>query len=185
MTDVFSVAHTTQAHDATVSKLSWAHPEFGSILASSSFDRTVKIWEQTYSEPESQANGAKSQNASRWIERAVLVDAKGTVRSVEFAPRHFGLKLVGATNSAPQRGSSNLFPTRPQSLLIIICASTNALSNPSSRHGNSQRRSIYYPSRPPRDHPPIQPRSRLPPRHLPLWRTRQHSRVTHCRRNNR
>jgi len=89
-----------QAHDATVSKLSWAHPEFGSILASSSFDRTVKIWEQTYSELESQANGAKSQNASRWIERAVLVDAKGTVRSVEFAPHHFGLKLVSVANSA-------------------------------------------------------------------------------------
>ncbi|KAF9652668.1 WD40 repeat-like protein [Thelephora ganbajun] len=83
-----------KAHDATVSKLSWAHPEFGSILASSSFDRTVKIWEQTYSEPESQANGARSQNTSRWIERAVLVDAKGTVRSVEFSPHHFGLKLA-------------------------------------------------------------------------------------------
>lgn len=83
-----------KAHDATVSELSWAHPEFGSILASSSFDRTVKIWEQTYSEPESQANGAKSQNASRWIERAVLVDAKATVRSVEFTPHHFGLKLA-------------------------------------------------------------------------------------------
>lgn len=88
-----------------MSKLSWAHPEFGSILASSSFDRTVKIWEQTYSEPESQANGARNQNASRWIERAVLVDAKGTVRSVEFAPRHFGLKLVSSTSSPLQRES--------------------------------------------------------------------------------
>jgi nucleoporin SEH1 len=109
-----------------VSKLSWAHPEFGSILASSSFDRTVKIWEQTYSEAESQANGAKSQNVSRWIERAVLVDPKGTVRSVEFAPHHFGLKIVSAANLRFSVDASNLFPTRPQSLLIITYASTNA-----------------------------------------------------------
>ena len=69
----------------------------------------MKLWEQTYSEPESQANGAKSQNASRWIERAVLVDAKATVRSVEFAPHHFGLKLVGAANHVPERLSAERY----------------------------------------------------------------------------
>jgi nucleoporin SEH1 len=77
-----------QAHDAAISKLSWAHPEFGSVIASASFDRTVKIWEQV-SIPESEQQGA-----SRWVERAILSDAKGTVRSVEFCPHHFGLKLV-------------------------------------------------------------------------------------------
>jgi WD40 repeat protein len=117
-------SRTTQAHDATVSKLSWAHPQFGPILASSSFDRTVKIWEQTYSEPESQANGAKSQNASRWIERAVLVDAKATVRSVEFAPHQFGLKLVSTADSTSV-DPLILFPFRPQFLLIISYAFTN------------------------------------------------------------
>jgi nucleoporin SEH1 len=85
-----------QAHDAAVTKLSWAHPEFGTILASSSFDRTVKVWEQTsYSDTDAQTNGASgSSTASRWVERAVLVDAKGTVRAVEFAPHQFGLKMV-------------------------------------------------------------------------------------------
>src|SRR6266576_2855372 len=42
--------HVGQAHDAAVTKLSWAHPEFGSVLASSSFDRTVKIWEEIASD---------------------------------------------------------------------------------------------------------------------------------------
>jgi nucleoporin SEH1 len=90
----------SQAHDAAISKLSWAHPEFGSIIASASFDRTVKVWEQV-STPESEhqavVNGSGhsySSGSSRWVERAVLSDAKGTVRSVEFAPHHFGLKLV-------------------------------------------------------------------------------------------
>ncbi|KAG1799636.1 hypothetical protein EV424DRAFT_1332384, partial [Suillus variegatus] len=48
---------------------------------------TVKVWEQTSfaSTADSQTNG---------VERAVLVDARSAVRVVEFAPRHFGLKLV-------------------------------------------------------------------------------------------
>lgn len=94
-----------QAHDAAVSKISWAHPEFGPIIASSSFDRTVKIWEQaasigpTEAQPMpangvSQAPTPAGPLSSRWIERAVLLDSRGTVRAVEFAPRHFGLKLV-------------------------------------------------------------------------------------------
>ncbi|EPQ53705.1 WD40 repeat-like protein [Gloeophyllum trabeum ATCC 11539] len=84
-----------KAHDAAVSKVHWAHPEFGSIVASSSFDRTVKVWEETSVEADPQPNGSGPSSAtSRWVERATLVDAKGTVRAVEFAPRHFGLKLA-------------------------------------------------------------------------------------------
>lgn len=88
----------SQAHDAAISKVSWAHPEFGTIIATASFDRTVKVWEQTSSTDfdGAQLNGAGAgpSTATRWVERAMLVDAKGTVRSVEFAPQHFGLKLV-------------------------------------------------------------------------------------------
>lgn len=100
----WSVEDDWKAHDAPVSKLSWAHPEFGSIIASASFDRTVKVWEQTVpSAGDQQAgilpNGASttyggSASSSRWVERAVLPDARGTIRVVEFAPHHFGLKLA-------------------------------------------------------------------------------------------
>ncbi|KAI0629947.1 WD40 repeat-like protein [Trametes polyzona] len=102
----WSLEHDWKAHDAAVSKVSWAHPEFGTILATASFDRTVKIWEQQTVSPldtdgsaqqQQQLNGAgssSSASASRFVERAMLVDAKGTVRSVEFAPSHFGLKLA-------------------------------------------------------------------------------------------
>lgn len=37
---------------------------------------------------------SSSSSSSRWVERAVLLDARGTVRAVEFTPHHFGLKLV-------------------------------------------------------------------------------------------
>jgi nucleoporin SEH1 len=89
-----------------VTKLSWAHPEFGSVLASSSFDRTVMIWEETPADhaDQPQANGASagaSGPGTRWVERAALADAKGTVRAVEFAPHQFGLKLVRSSYSSP------------------------------------------------------------------------------------
>jgi len=93
-----------QAHDAPISRISWAHPEFGSIVASASFDRTVKIWEQTSislsdAQQSSSVNGSQNHSgsgpqSSRWVERETLSEAKGTVRAVEFAPHHFGLKLV-------------------------------------------------------------------------------------------
>src|SRR6266478_1716660 len=95
--------YAVQAHDAAVTKLSWAHPEFGSVLASSSFDRTVKIWEEIPADnaDQPQTNGGPavaSGPGTRWVERAVLADAKGSVRAVEFAPHQFGLKLVRASH---------------------------------------------------------------------------------------
>ena len=92
----------SQAHDAALTKIDWAHPEFGQVIASSSFDRTVRVWEQIQFDGElSQAVNGTSQpastgtsNTSKWVERAVLTDARGSVRAVQFAPHHFGLKLV-------------------------------------------------------------------------------------------
>lgn len=76
-----------KAHDSLVVKLSWAHPEFSSsrILASCSFDRTVKIWqEQTEEMPGS---------GRRWARLATLNDSRGPIYDVTFAPNHLGLKF--------------------------------------------------------------------------------------------
>lgn len=35
-----------RAHTSPVLKLSWSHPEFGSLIASCGYDRTVRIWEE-------------------------------------------------------------------------------------------------------------------------------------------
>ncbi|KAF9256157.1 WD40 repeat-like protein [Marasmius fiardii PR-910] len=90
----WNVEDDWKAHDAAVSKVSWAHPEFGPIIASSSFDRTVKIWEQTIVNEEVNGTSSAQPAISRWVERAVLLDARGMVRAVEFALHHFGLKLA-------------------------------------------------------------------------------------------
>lgn len=35
-----------QTHSGSVWKVTWAHPEFGQVLASCSFDRTAAVWEE-------------------------------------------------------------------------------------------------------------------------------------------
>ncbi|KAH9849432.1 WD40-repeat-containing domain protein [Lenzites betulinus] len=100
----WSAEYQWKAHDAAVSKVSWAHPEFGTILATASFDRTVKVWElqsggsasflDQDGAPQPGGAGPSSGSSARWVDRAILMDAKGTVRGVEFAPSHFGLKLA-------------------------------------------------------------------------------------------
>lgn len=91
----------------------WAHPEFGQILASCSFDRTVSVWEDQgmYLNGSSSSSSASADAASSaaangaaaatgpgtkegWRNQAQLVDARDSVHDVKFAPRHLGLRLV-------------------------------------------------------------------------------------------
>ena len=54
----------------------------------------MNIWEEIPADNAEQLPQANGGAGSRWVERAVLADAKGSVRAVEFAPHQFGLKLV-------------------------------------------------------------------------------------------
>jgi len=71
--------------------VSWAHPEFGQLLASCSLDRNVNIWE------EQENVDAAGHVVSRWHKRAQLGDALDSVNDVRFAPRHLGLKLAAGS----------------------------------------------------------------------------------------
>ncbi|KAK6464758.1 WD40-repeat-containing domain protein [Scheffersomyces coipomensis] len=77
-----------KGHDSSIVKLSWAHPEFSSskILASCSYDRTVKVWQEQSDE----LHGS----GRRWIKLATLaIESYGPIYDVAFAPNHMGLKL--------------------------------------------------------------------------------------------
>ncbi|WWD01692.1 hypothetical protein V866_008638 [Kwoniella sp. B9012] len=78
-----------KAHDAPILHLSFAHPVHGSLLASSSHDRTVRIWEEP----------TGREREGRWIERAVLTGAKGSVKQVEFGTADAGSEPRVATIS--------------------------------------------------------------------------------------
>ncbi|KAH9985482.1 hypothetical protein BJV74DRAFT_929909 [Russula compacta] len=95
-------------------KLSWTHPEFGSIFVGSFFDHMVKIWEETPADnaDQRQANGTSTSGSdpgTRWVERAVLADAKGCVHAIEFALHQFGLNLAHSSSFTPSCACSPVF----------------------------------------------------------------------------
>jgi nucleoporin SEH1 len=83
-------AKIENAHQAAIWRLSWAHPEFGQLIASCSHDTSVHIWEE-------QESVTIRDKERRWQKKAQLSDSKCSVRDVKFAPRHLGLKLATAS----------------------------------------------------------------------------------------
>lgn len=80
-----------KTHSGSVWKVNWAHPEFGQILATCSFDRTAAIWEEIVGES---GNSAHNKNQSHWVKRTSLVDSRTNVTDIKFAPKHMGLLLA-------------------------------------------------------------------------------------------
>lgn len=89
-----------KTHSGSVWKVTWAHPEFGQVLASCSFDRTAAVWEEHAAEPNQY--GAK-QGQSHWVKRTSLVDSRTSVTDVKFAPRHLGLLLATCSKDGTVR----------------------------------------------------------------------------------
>ncbi|RPB23753.1 WD40 repeat-like protein [Terfezia boudieri ATCC MYA-4762] len=79
-----------KAHDGSISKVIWGHPEHGHIIASCSNDRTVRIWEEQEFEPKS--------SARRW-KKQYTITLDVAIYDISFAPVHRGLKLASISNS--------------------------------------------------------------------------------------
>ncbi|XP_027290243.1 nucleoporin SEH1-like [Cricetulus griseus] len=80
---------TWKSHNGSVWHVTWAHPEFGQVLASCSFDRTAAVWEEVVGE-----SNKKLRGQSHWVKRTTLLDSRTSVTDVKFAPKHMGLMLV-------------------------------------------------------------------------------------------
>ena len=72
-----------QGHDSAIWKVKFAHPDFGNILATCSYDKSVGIWEEK-----------KSITGSDWAQRARLIDARESIEDLKFGPRYLGLQLL-------------------------------------------------------------------------------------------
>ncbi|KAK9497348.1 hypothetical protein O3M35_004681 [Rhynocoris fuscipes] len=67
-----------KGHFGPVWQLSWAHPKFGNILASCSFDKRLIIWKEN----------------REWTKIFEYKAHEGSVNSVAFGPHEFGLTLA-------------------------------------------------------------------------------------------
>mmetsp|Transcript_8395 Transcript_8395/g.14452 ORF Transcript_8395/g.14452 Transcript_8395/m.14452 type:complete len:313 (-) Transcript_8395:398-1336(-) len=86
---IFNVIGETQVHladlvghEGPVWQISWAHPKFGSVLASSSFDRSVIIWKET------------QENVWEKIYVSPPTLHESSINSISFAPQELGLQLA-------------------------------------------------------------------------------------------
>ncbi|RKP35135.1 WD40-repeat-containing domain protein [Dimargaris cristalligena] len=77
-----------KGHDSSLTKVSWAHPEFGNLIATGSFDRTVRIWQQRRQEAAYHGTGK---------------DAQGMIVDLAFAPHFMGLQLAAASSDGVVR----------------------------------------------------------------------------------
>jgi protein transport protein SEC13 len=74
---------TLTGHDGPVWQVSWAHPKFGVILASASYDGKVLIWREE--------NG-------QWSNISQLAIHQASVNSVQWAPQEYGALLLCASS---------------------------------------------------------------------------------------
>ena len=79
-------ATTLTGHEGPVWQVSWAHPKFGALLVSCSFDHTVMIWKETSSN----------------VFSRVYVTPKGffdgSVNAISWAPHEFGCAVAACSS---------------------------------------------------------------------------------------
>lgn len=82
-----------------VNKVTWAHPQFGSIIASCSADRNVVVWEEQDKIDGQSAN--MSQTQAVWRMQATLTNSGKEIKDIAFAPSHLGLQLAAGSEVGP------------------------------------------------------------------------------------
>jgi protein transport protein SEC13 len=68
------------SHEGPVWQVAWAHPKFGSLLASCSYDGKVIIY--------------KEQSLNQWVQAHVHSFHESSVNSIAWAPYEYGLSLA-------------------------------------------------------------------------------------------
>lgn len=72
-----------KGHEGPVWKVSWAHPKFGSLLATCGYDMKVIVWKEV---------------ASQWHMAFVDMSHSASVNDVEFCPWEHGLRVACASS---------------------------------------------------------------------------------------
>ncbi|KAL2931740.1 Protein transport protein SEC13-like protein B, partial [Bienertia sinuspersici] len=101
---------TLTGHQGPVWEVSWAHPKFGSILASCSYDGRVIIW--------------KEGNQNEWTQAHVFHEHKSSVHSISWAPHD--ISVVTARSDGGWDISSKIDQAHPVGVTSVSWAPSTA-----------------------------------------------------------
>lgn len=82
------MAHCPRSHDGPVWQVAWAHPKFGTILASASYDAHVIIWRDS----------STSTQQSSWTKLFEHTVHTSSINSIAWAPHELGALLACASS---------------------------------------------------------------------------------------
>lgn len=136
-TNKWELSDSWKAHDSSIVAIDWASPEFGRIIASVSYDKTLKIWEENPDQEEC--------SGRRWNQLCILNDSQGALYDVKFAPPHLGLKLATIGNDGTLRVYEALEPSDLRAWTLIT--EINILKVPPANHLQSDFGLSWCPSR--------------------------------------
>ena len=136
-TNKWELSDSWKAHDSSIVAIDWASPEFGRIIASASYDKTLKIWEENPDQEEC--------SGKRWSQLCVLNDSQGALYDVKFAPPHLGLKLATIGNDGTLRIYEALEPSDLRAWTLT--SEINILKLPPANHLQSDFGLSWCPSR--------------------------------------
>lgn len=120
----WELSDSWKADDSSVVGLDWASPEYGRILASVSYNKTINIWEEDPDAPE--------RSGRHWMKLCTLNDAMGPLYSVKFAPGHLGLRMGAIGNDGILRIYDALEPSDLRSWTLT--SEVKVLTNPPASH---------------------------------------------------
>ncbi|GAA5835269.1 hypothetical protein JCM11251_006665 [Rhodosporidiobolus azoricus] len=94
--DNYRLTDALTGHDGPVHALAWAHPSFGSILASCSFDGKVFIWKEN--EGQQPAGHGQQQQGRGWGKVKEHLLHTASVNAIAWAPHELGPILACASS---------------------------------------------------------------------------------------
>lgn len=84
--DSWALNDAWRAHDSVVSSVAWAGPYTSPIIATGSYDCTVRVWEEAFDET--------FESQKRWKKRHTFTEFQGPVYACAFDPQRAELRLA-------------------------------------------------------------------------------------------
>ena len=86
----FVLTSKFMGHSGPIWRVKWAHPDFGSIIATCSYDKAIIIWEE---DEKTVIENGEEKKISTWVEKSKPFVKSDSVEDIKFSPKHMGLQI--------------------------------------------------------------------------------------------